>query len=487
MAEFKPLGSEKLNGDEKLKRILELTYFNNKPKKIVTESVKAEIIKESKCGGFYAVVREKDGYYVKIGLTENKLDYIGGLFMKNKNKFSSYAEALKRLELVKGQDELNEATKYVLKQNKPKEESFTPEPPPAPSPESEPMPSSEPMPYSEPDMSAPLAPESDGEQSPEATGSSKKSDYMAELQKFAGKLGQELRDQKERLESDDIKYVLNMVISAVDLNKLDDEDIEEIGDKFDREDEIDDGSDYSPEPDAEPTPDEDLGEDIEFNEKKEFLLGKGYTHFAILKSNNKIVDGWDYSNLFDKYSKTFDNESIRYYTKGDLTDNYPDHKLSDFKIVSRKKLEKNGVDVSDTNNWYKQNEPTSDEDLSEVMNMMDNFINSEFDMQDDVREFDISKMTDLDDLDVVDEEYIDEEEEMTGGNYKKAYFSSDFIDNSNGYNNNNSYKTDIESPEDENFTNQEFNENEDIELDLEEMKNEINKSIGETLSKYFKK
>jgi hypothetical protein len=119
--------------------------------------------------------------------------------------------------------------------------------------------------------------------------------------------------------------------------------------------------------------------------------------------------------------------------------------------------------------------------------MMDNFINSEFDMEDDVREFDISKMTDLDDLDVVDEEYIDEEEEMTGGNYKKAYFSSDFIDNSNGYNNNNSYKTDIESPEDENFTNQEFNENEDIELDLEEMKNEINKSIGETLSKYFKK
>jgi hypothetical protein len=384
MAEFKPLGSEKLNGDEKLKRILELTYFNNKPKKIVTESVKAEIIKESKSGGFYAVVREKDGYYVKIGLTENKLDYIGGLFMKNKNKFSSYAEALKRLELVKGQDELNEATKYVLKQNKPKEESFTPEPPPAPSPESEPMPSSEPMPYSEPDMSAPLAPESDGEQSPEATdttGSSKKSDYMAELQKFAGKLGQELRDQKERLESDDIKYVLNMVISAVDLNKLDDEDIEEIGDKFDREDEIDDGSDYSPEPDAEPTPDEDLGE---------------------------------------------------------------------------------------------------------VMNMMDNFINTEFDMEDDVREFDISKMTDLDDLDVVDEEYIDEEEEMTGGNYKKAYFSSDFIDNSNGYN---SYKTDIESPEDENFTNQEFNENEDedVEFDLEEIKNEINKSIGETLSKYFKK
>ena len=33
MAELKPLGSEKLQGDEKLKRILELTYFNENNKK----------------------------------------------------------------------------------------------------------------------------------------------------------------------------------------------------------------------------------------------------------------------------------------------------------------------------------------------------------------------------------------------------------------------------------------------------------------------
>ncbi len=29
MGDLKPLGSEKLNGDEKLKRILELTYYKN--------------------------------------------------------------------------------------------------------------------------------------------------------------------------------------------------------------------------------------------------------------------------------------------------------------------------------------------------------------------------------------------------------------------------------------------------------------------------
>ena len=84
---------------------------------------------------------------------------------------------------------------------------------------------------------------------------------MAEAQKYAGKLGQELRDLKERMESDDIKYILNMIISAVDLDKLDDEDIEEIGKKFERDEVEGDefGSDEVPLPDSE-SPEEDLGE-----------------------------------------------------------------------------------------------------------------------------------------------------------------------------------------------------------------------------------
>ena len=102
MADLKPLGSEKLNSDEKLKRILELTYYNNNKK--INES-KAELVKESTTGGVFGIVKEKDGYYVKRGLNESSLDYIGGLYMKNKNKFSSYAEAYKRLEFIKGQEE----------------------------------------------------------------------------------------------------------------------------------------------------------------------------------------------------------------------------------------------------------------------------------------------------------------------------------------------------------------------------------------------
>ena len=245
MADLKPLGSEKLNGDDKLKRILELAYYKTDNKK---NAPKAEIVKESKTGGVYGIVKEKDGYYVKRGLNESSLDYIGGMFMKNKNKFSSYAEAVKRLELIKGQEELlNEATKYVLKTDKPaQEEAPLPVPaiddappadealPPLPPAEGgeapageEPLPELPPMEGGD-DMGA------EGEEAP---AESKRSDYMAEAQKHAGRLGQELRDIKDKMESDDIKYILNMIISAVDLDKLDDEDIEDIAEKFERDEE----------------------------------------------------------------------------------------------------------------------------------------------------------------------------------------------------------------------------------------------------------
>lgn len=282
MGDLKPLGSERLKSDEKLKRILELTYYKNNNSK---SEKKAELVKESKSGGIYGIVKEKDAYYVKRGLNENTLDYIGGIFMKNKNRFNSYAEALKRLELIKGQEELQEATKYVLKQNKDQQEAppseptmDVPPPPPAPTDDAGVPPSPEgsdaPPPPSGDEM--PPAPEgepSSDETKPEGEGSGKRSDYMAEVQKYAGKLGQELRDLHDRMESDDIKYVLNMIISAVDLDKLEEEDIEEIAKKFEREEEEMGDDDVAPSPaeDApsgedesepkEPSGEEELGED----------------------------------------------------------------------------------------------------------------------------------------------------------------------------------------------------------------------------------
>jgi hypothetical protein len=264
MGDLKPLGSEKLNGNDKLKRILELTYYNSTPKKSTSNNTKAETIKESVGNGVYGIVKERDGYYVKKGLNENSLDYIGGLFMKNKNRFSSYAEALKRMDLLVGQENLQEATKYVLKQKPTGNDDMGAVPPP---------PDASVPPVPEGDVPPPPAPEGEGgemapeggEMAPEGGEEQKRSDYMADIQKYAGKLGQELRDQREKLESDDIKYVLNMVISAVDLNSLEDDDIEDIGKKFEREEGTEEGGEevpFTPEDGGEEVPSvpEDGGE-----------------------------------------------------------------------------------------------------------------------------------------------------------------------------------------------------------------------------------
>ena len=61
MKEMRPLGSEKLTGDEKLKRILELTYWGESQKKQSID--KPEFVTESKIGGVYGIVKEKEGFF----------------------------------------------------------------------------------------------------------------------------------------------------------------------------------------------------------------------------------------------------------------------------------------------------------------------------------------------------------------------------------------------------------------------------------------
>ena len=85
------------------------------------------------------------------------------------------------------------------------------------------------------------------------------------------------------------------------------------------------------------------------NEGKPYVLGKGYTHFAVGKNDNKIYDGWDY--------KGYDQDELRQFKKDyfflDLANNFPDIKPQDFKILTRNFLERNGINPTDTNNWYK--------------------------------------------------------------------------------------------------------------------------------------
>ena len=67
-----------------------------------------------------------------------------------------------------------------------------------------------------------------------------------------------------------------------------------------------------------------------------------YTHFAVRKSDGKIVTGWEYNDV--------DKQSIKYYTTMDLKD--MDFKPSEFRILTSKFLKAKGIDPFDVKNWW---------------------------------------------------------------------------------------------------------------------------------------
>ena len=87
--------------------------------------------KKASDGKVYAIIQEKDGYYLKSGINESELDYVSGGMNKKKDRFKSYSAALKRMNLIfkplneayndgKGDsmyeayDEMDEQEKFVL-------------------------------------------------------------------------------------------------------------------------------------------------------------------------------------------------------------------------------------------------------------------------------------------------------------------------------------------------------------------------------------
>jgi len=257
MADLKPLGSEKLTGQDKLKRIMEIARFNEVIPSNINETARSEYSISLADGNKYEIVKERQGYIIKKTISESETDYIEP--MKNRKYYSSYSQAFKRLNLVAG--ELNrineneegvslygEQKRFTLKTPKPAAEAMptpAPEvplaPPPVPAPDLPSSPSPEMdmgmgdmgmEPEAEVDIDATMDVESpemgDGEQVTFKT-----------IQKLTGKLTQKIRtlDTDQGMTSEDIKYVINMVLSSLDLKALTEEDREDILSKFDDEDE----------------------------------------------------------------------------------------------------------------------------------------------------------------------------------------------------------------------------------------------------------
>ena len=292
MGKLKPIGSEKLEGLEKIQRIMEIArYKENIPNSINEVNSNHYNIKLVD-GNTYHIEKEKNGYVIKRTVNEGQLEYIEP--MKNRKYYQSYSQAFKRLNLItkeinslSGNDEgislFSEQKKFVLKTPKPQtppapEPSMeAPAPAPAPMPEPEPMAGTETEPemgmgsemptddlgMDEPTDDTEMGIEEPSDEMPDDMGSEESEDddegmvSFKTIQKLTGKLGQKLRkinQGEEPISADDTKYVINSILSALDLSVLSDEDMEEIISRLeDSEFESDDDSDMEePSDDMEP-------------------------------------------------------------------------------------------------------------------------------------------------------------------------------------------------------------------------------------------
>ena len=280
MGKLKPIGSEKLQGAEKIKRMIEISRYKENIPQPINENASVEYSITLADGKKYLITKEKVGYVIKKSINEsrNEFDYVEP--MKNRKYYSSYSEAFKRLNIIA--KEINSLTgnknnislftesessekRYLLKM---REQAPTPEEnpevQPAPSAEVPPTPEGSAPPMEEP-MPDETMPDADMESMPDETMPDADMESMPDesvtfksIQKLTGKLGQKIRqflsNEENQMSSKDIKYVINSVLSAFDLNSLDEEDRDEIMSKFevDADSGYDIGDEMSSEPPAEP-------------------------------------------------------------------------------------------------------------------------------------------------------------------------------------------------------------------------------------------
>ena len=251
MSNLKPIGSEKLTGQDKINRIMEIARFNEVAPKSINENATSEYSISLADGNNYQIVRERQGYIIKKTISESETDYIEP--MKNRKYYSSYSQAFKRLNLVAGElNRLNENEEGVSLYGEQKR--FTLKTPKPAAPEMPAGPPAE-LPAAPPAVPSPELPPSPmgdmgGEEMPmDDMGGEGNEDQVTfkTIQKLTGKLTQKIRvlDGEEGMTSEDVKYVINMVLSALDLTSLSEEDKEDIMSKF----EEDETEDYSQEDD----------------------------------------------------------------------------------------------------------------------------------------------------------------------------------------------------------------------------------------------
>ena len=333
---LRPIGSEKLQGMEKINRILEIARYKESTPNPINEDKSVEYTKTLSDGNNYQIVKEKSGYVLKRTLLESdgQGDYLEP--MRNRKYYPSYSQALKRLNLIAKEVNVNEgvetstslfnesqsdATKYILKTNANEQAPVagqTPAPAaaapaPAPTAASTPAPAPTaapaPAPEEEIDLDFDLE-DTEGEDEDNEPISIKV------IQKLTGKLAQKLRaydeaNEEEPMSSKDIKYVVNSILSAIDVEALDEEDKEDILGKLEGiEDESefgDESEDDGLDMEDDGLEDEEMGTELPEGEMDEAKHYGSFDDKEWLDSDNKKYGSKDFDFDFDEES--FDNAS----------------------------------------------------------------------------------------------------------------------------------------------------------------------------------
>ena len=285
----KNINPKSLKGQDKLNRMLNLMDRMN----TLTESKsfsELELIKKGPNGVVYGIIRENHDYFIK---TSNKtsgqflaedFSYIGGLQNKYDERYKSYAEAIKHLNMKfdmlnesygiesntnifesdgvafgggvgfgfvmeeDDEEEKNES-KEVISDGEDMEEQkkvLKVDTPKAETPVEDEVEDEvdvdmggdiADVDFGEEETEEDMGDEGMGDEEGDEDGDTKK------IQKYTGKIGQMLRDMDEA-DLDLEKYVINSIISAMHLDEMDEEDKEDIIAKLEGEDDEEGGDDF---------------------------------------------------------------------------------------------------------------------------------------------------------------------------------------------------------------------------------------------------
>ena len=438
MGGIKPIGSEKLQGIDKIRRMIEISRYNENFPQSVNETKSTEYSVYLADGNLYNIEKERQGYIIKMAINESNSDYIDP--MKGRKYYSSYSQALKRLNLMAREINVlheneegisligEQKKKFILKTKKksqPADNLGTPPPPAdlgtppppdmggdmgapppdmggdmgAPPPDmggdmGAPPPDMEgdmgapptdmegdmgaPPPDMEGDMGAP-PPDMEGEELDDEKPKEKKVSEIKRIQILVGKLAQKIRSYEEErdLSNKEVKYIVNSILSAIDVDVLDEDDIEQIISKLegiDNEEEEEDDSfgdedtETPPEVMPEPPQEPEMAEGYDnIGDAYQDFMGGAYTSSASEKLEN--YDPEDYH--LKRRNRRIYNPTPERFTHGTFAESSVDKLLSKYFIISEDEKNQYELDRERKSNKLYQNNKQNIIRLSESADQLD--------------------------------------------------------------------------------------------------------------------